>query len=809
MSNDIKIRVQGQDSQVNIVNNDKDKIKMYYEYTEDYFRKGYDYNLVVHKFSEVTNYTVNDSSIDLEIKGESILNTQIDCDGELRPVVNRDVKPETFKAWVKIEIYENGIFRMLAGIGDKPKPHDTVMLEGVKPLTPATFTIEDSGSEIIIKTAKCFGIIDIQEFNFTITDLNSKVVYQQSNNDKVLYFTHESFPFGFVENKQLNKKAAVCSSRMEHDENYYGFGEQYSPVNKKMQEVDVFITDPLSVGSPRTYLSLPFFWSTKGYGMYVNTHFRSKFFMGNRSNRSISCHIYNEDIIDIFYMYGENPKDILKSYTDITGKSPKLPRWSYGLWMSKCSYKTQQEVLDVARMCREHNIPCDVINIDTDWFEIPWACDWKFGKHNFPNPKEMMQQLDEMGFKICVWQKPYITIEHLPELTKFMVEKNWLPKNKYGEIARSNPVIDLSNPECYEWYKDRLKELMDLGVRVIKTDMGEGVPIEGEYYGYSGEEIHNIYPYLYSKVANEATIEHQGEGLLWGRSGYAGGQKYPIHWAGDPFTDYDGLRYTVRSGLSMGLSGFTYWSHDIGGFLGRPTNELYVRWAQAGFFCSHSRCHGAGNPREPWTFSEEVEDIFRKYDELRYSLISYIESTCVKYAELGLPIMEHLILTNPNDRNCINIDDQWMFGEAFLVSPILSEENNRDIYYPNGKWYDFWTNEVIEGNQYKNVSAPLETLPLYVKEGSIIPFNQVGECVDNDKQKDITFRVYYKEHGDSTFEYFYNDKVYEFKACFSNEEVIVEIPEIDCNISLELVYGNTIKEVSNITANKISISIAK
>ncbi len=786
MSDTIEIRVQGQDMDETVDIIQRDKMKMYYEYTEDYFQKGKHYNLISYKFDKVTSYKVIDNVLHLDMIGEKIYNTQVDCDGELRPVIDEKREKEFFNCWVKVEVYEGNIFRLLAGMDGREASHDTVMLEGATPLVPAQFEVKEVDDNIVIILPECCGIIQKESFEFSILDKEKNVIYRQENNDKVLYFTHESFPLGFVENTELGKKAAVCSSRMEFDENFFGFGEQYSPVNKKMQEVDIFITDPLSVGSPRTYLSLPFYWSTRGYGMYVNTHYRSKFFMGNRSNRSTSCHIYGDDIIDIFYIYGKEPKDILRGYTDITGKSPDVPKWSYGLWMSRCSYKTQEEVMEVANKLREHRIPCDVINIDTDWFEIAWACDWKFGKHNFPEPEKMMKELDEMGLKVSLWQKPYITIEHLPELTAFMEEKGWMPKNKEGEISRGNPVIDLSNPECYDWFKDQLKELMRIGATVIKTDMGEGAPVEGIYQNYSGEEIRNIYTYLYSKAAYEATIEMQGEGLLWGRSSYAGGQKYPLHWAGDPFTDFDGLRYSIRSGLSMGLSGFTYWSHDIGGFLGRPTKEVYVRWAQAGFFCSHARCHGVGNPREPWSFGEEIEDIFRRYDELRYQLIPYIYSQGHTLAKQGLPIMAHLILSNPKDRNCINIDDQWMFGESFLVAPVLSEKNSREVYFPEGGWYDYWTNEYIEGGRFVQVEAPLDVLPLYVKAGSIVPMGPVVSHITSEKDENLTIRVYAKKEGESQFTY-YNGQEYTIKACFDGEGVNVEYAGVATVKNIEII----------------------
>lgn len=780
----IKVRVQGQDKKVYYKEPDPNRIKMYYEYTQDNFRKGKDYNLILKKFSRITGFKEYGWGLLLEVEGDCIHNTQIDCDGELRPIVDETEETEHFKGFLRIEVYEKGIFRLLAGEGEE-RQHHTVMLEGVPPLRADHYQVLEEGDVLWIITDTCKAMVNLSEFGFSIYDGAGKRVYRQENNDKVLRFTYESFPFGFVENPATGESIAVCSSRMEHDEHYFGFGEQYSPVDKKMQEVDVFITDPLSVGSPRTYVSLPFYFSTHGYGMYVNTHYRSKFFMGNRSNRCISCHIYGESLIDIFYIYGETPKTILKRYTDITGKSPMVPKWSFGLWMSRCSYKTEEEVLEVAREMRKRDLPCDVINIDTDWFEIPWACDWKFGKHNFPHPEEMIRELASMGFKLSLWQKPYVTSEFLPDLRNQMREKGWIPLNQYGEDARSNPVIDLSNPDCCQWYKEQLKNLFHMGVSVIKTDMGEGVPPEGNYYGYNGDEIRNIYPYLYSRAAYEASQESVEEPILWGRSTYAGGQKYPIHWAGDPFTDFDGLRFSIRSGLSMGMSGFTFWSHDVGGFLGRPSEEVYIRWMQAGMFCSHVRCHGANNPREPWTFGERAETIFRKYDKLRYELIPYIYSIAYTRGRQGLPVMEHLYLSNPDDRNCLDIEDEWMFGEAFLAAPILNEGGKREVYFPAGQWYHYFSGEIKQGKQFDTVEMELDDMPLYVKAGSIVPEGKAKNHICGTEDA-LTICVYYKESGYSEFLY-YDGEEHRIKAAFDTGSVQVETGDLKGNISVKLI----------------------
>ncbi len=767
---DQKVRVQGQDLQVYVEQKNPD-IRMYYEYTGDHFRKGQDYNLKVFRFSTITGFERRPRGLTMQIRGDVLYNTQMDSDGELRPMIDTHRPPEHFDAWLALDVCEDGVFRLRAGKGTAAQQHDTVMLEGVAPLPEPEFSFWETRETLELATARYRAVLTRSPFSFALYTVSGKRIYTQENDDRVLDFTFESFPFGFVENPETGEKIAVCTGRMEHDERFYGFGEQYSKVEKTGQEVDVFITDPLSVGSARTYVSLPFYFSSAGYGLYWNTHFRSKFFMGNRSNRAISAHVYGDAVMDLFYFCGETPGEILERYTDITGKSPKLPAWSYGLWMSRCSYRTQAEVLAVAEELRRHEIPCDVLNIDTDWFAQPWACDWQFGPDNFPDPKAMFDQLAEMGFKVSLWQKPYLTAERLPYLTAELDAKGWLPHNEAGRMSRANPVLDFSNPECREWYKDKLKALMRLGAKVIKTDMGEGAAPEGVYHQYSGAEMHNIYTYLYARTAWEATIEAQGEGLLWGRSTYAGGQKYPIHWAGDPFCTYDGLRFSIRSGLSMGLSGFTYWSHDIGGFLGRPDARLYVRWAQAGMFCSHARCHGANNPREPWTFGAEAEAIFRKYDRLRYRLLAYIQETAEACAGRGLPVMAHMLLHYPGDRTCWQIEDQWMFGDQLMVAPVLSDRDEREVYFPDDLWYDFADHRVADTG-WQTVHAPLEHLPLYVRGGSILPMIAAQEAVPSEAQP-VSLTVFAKDSGTSTL----NLRGVQVRAKFEKGRVTLSVPQ--------------------------------
>ncbi len=780
-----KVRIQGQDREVYRKHPDPERIRLYYEYCEDHFHRGQDYNLIVEKFSRIVSCEQTEKGLRLSMQGEVLYNTQIDSDGELRPIVMRDRLGEVFQGWITIELYEDHIFRIMAGKGKSPVEHNTAMTEGVTFPRTSSFQIVETPESLWLLTAKCKLEIKRDPYQIRLLDLFDQPICSQENQDQVMHFTHESFPHGFVNNPQTGERIGCLSMKFGHKERYFGLGEQFSTPDKTGQEVDIFVTDPISCAGARTYVPVPFYWSTRGYGIYVNTHYRTKFFMGNRSNRAVSCHIYGDEIIDYFMFYGESPKDLLKGYTDITGKTPMVPKWSFGLWMSRCPYKTQDEVEQVARAMNEHDIPVDVINVDTDWFEHPWACDWKFGSR-FSEPSRMVETLQNEGIQVCLWQKPYITAEHLPELLEWMDKQGWLPHNKFGELARSNPVLDMSHPEAKAWYKEQLKALFALGIKAIKTDMGEGVPLEADYFGFTGPEMRNIYTYLYNQAAYEATMEAHGEGLVWARSGYAGSQKYPIHWSGDPFCTFDGLRFSIRSGLSLGLSGFTFWSQDIGGFIGRPSPELYIRWAQAGLFGSHSRCHGGANPREPWTFGEEAEVIFRKYDKLRYRLIPYIYSQAYICTQSGQPMAAHLVLSNPKDPMTYGIDDQWMFGDSLMVAPVVEEGTSREVYLPQGDWYEYRSNNLFPGRQTVTISAPLDTLPLFVPAGGVLLYGEERNHIQGEGEKELVISIYHRAFGKKTVQY-YNGQIFAFEIAFYESGATVVIPALPCPCTLELI----------------------
>ena len=424
--------------------------------------------------------------------------------------------------------------------------------------------------------------------------------------------------------------------------------------------------------------------------------------------------------------------------------------------MGRISYDSQEQVERVARELRKREVPCDVIHIDTNWFEYDWACDLEFGPSKFPEPEAMLNRLAADGYKVCLWQWPNMLVG-----TPMFNEghpKGYFAKTTNGKtytypgFMEEGAFLDYSNPETVAWVKDKFRKLLRLGVRAVKTDFGEGAPPDAVYSGVPSEAMHNRYPLLYNRAVFEVTQEVWGEdeGVVWSRSAWAGSQRYPVHWSGDGVARFEDLAPVLRSTLSFGLSGFPFYSHDIGGFSGIPSPELYARWAQLGLFSSHARAHGAP-PREPWAYGKEAEAVFKKYDTLRYRLMPYIYSEAVDCVRTSLPVVRALLVEHPDDPTAASVDDQYYFGRSLMIAPILTETNRRKVYLPHGEWLDYWTKEVLLGGRWIEKEAPLDTLPIYVKAGSILPYAPPAQHTGEQDLDPLTLQLWLpQEMGDYT-----------------------------------------------------------
>jgi alpha-D-xyloside xylohydrolase len=429
-----------------------------------------------------------------------------------------------------------------------------------------------------------------------------------------------------------------------------------------------------------------------------------------------------DDELDLFVFLG-SPKEILDEYTKITGKSPMPPLWSFGLWMSRCTYNAEKQVREIAAKMRDNKIPCDVLHLDTGWFETDWRCDYQFSTTRFNNAPGMISDLKKDGFHISLWQLPYF----VPKNTLFneLLEKNLVVRDPKGNLPYEDAVLDFSSPAAVQWYQGKLANLLKMGVGAIKVDFGEAAPNNGLYAsGRTGFYEHNLYPLRYNKAVADITRQTTGENIIWARSTWAGSQRYPIHWGGDAESTDQGMAAELRGGLSLGLCGFTFWSHDVGGFtansVARMDKNLFLRWLAFGMLTSHSRCHGIA-PKEPWNYGDAFMTEFRRIDELKYQLMPYVYAQAKDSSEHGLPVLRALFVEYPDDPGSWLVDDQYLFGTDLLVAPLMhQDEVRRNVYLPPGNWIDYQSGKSYS-HGWHAIEAGKIPIVLLVREGAAIP----------------------------------------------------------------------------------------
>ena len=648
--------------------------------------------------------------------------------------------------------------------------------------------------------------INLDPFHVTFYGADGRPFLDQNYEETNVADYTTVLPFGF---STVDGERSVYHDTFttEPDEHFYGFGEKFSGLDKRGQQLEMWNYDSYGAHTERAYKNVPFFVSSRGYAVFVDSVTHVNFDMAASNNATFSI-VVPDTGLDYYVIVGPDSTTIITRYAELVGLPILPPKWAFGLWMSSGFQRdSQEEVLRRARSIREHGVPCDVLHLDCYWQRFGRWSEMLWDKEMFPDPEAMLSEVKAMGFKVCLWMNSYLGVES--ERFAEADSKGYLLKNSEGESyvaelwGRYHPpvgIIDFTNPEATEWFEDLLRPLLRQGVDVFKTDFGEGVPADAvAHNGMTGEKLHNLYPLLYNDAVAKVTAEEtRRAGMVWGRSTYAGGQRHAAQWSGDPNCTYNALASTLRSGLSIGLCGHAFWSHDIGGFHRQPTPELYVRWAQFGLLSPLSRAHGM-TTRLPWDYGEEALRIFREYTRLRYRLLPYIYTYASIAAETSAPIMRPMLLEFPTDSCVHGTDLQYMFGSELLVAPIYNSQGQRPVYLPSGRWVDYWTREVIEGPRMQHVEATLDTLPLYVRADALVPTVEPQDHLTEDPFEMVTFDCYLIDEG--TFELRDTDGVTRVEASFEGTRLEIALEGPKQKIGLHLIPLPDAPQVEKVRAN--------
>ena len=620
----------------------------------------------------------------------------------------------------------------------EPKPAASIML-AKEPGRDGSWKVIETNDKIIYSSD--YGTIQINKnpWRIVLKDKAGRILSQTAALSDADSTQVKYTPFCFVKRGSDNARRINPVFTLTADEMIFGCGESATGLNKAGQKVNVCVTDPQGPETDQMYKPIPFFMSNRGYGMFMHTSAPVTCDFG-ATYIGLNKMFMGDENLDLFVFFGE-PKDILDEYTDLVGKPGMPPLWSFGTWMSRITYFSEKEGYDVAANIRKNKYPCDVIHFDTGWFDVDWQCDYKFSENRFQNPQQMLKDLRSQGFHVCLWQLPYFT----PKNRYFseLIEKDMYVKNGNGELPYEDVVLDFSNPETVKWYQDKLAGLLNIGVSAIKVDFGEAAPLNGIYAsGKSGWYEHNLYPVRYDMAVSEITKKLHNENIMWARAAWAGSQRYPLHWGGDAATTNTGLLGTLRAGLSFGLSGFSFWSHDMGGFVKSTPEDLYCRWIPFGFLTSHTRAHGAP-PTEPWLYdSKRVQDVFRKSAEMKYRLMPYVYAQAKECTEKGLPMLRALFVEFPDDPGAWKVDDEYLFGSQILVAPLLeSGMTGRTVYLPEGKWIDYQTEKVYEGGWHRIEAGSLPIIML-VRDGSVLPHLKLAQSTAEMDWSKMSLKVY-------------------------------------------------------------------
>jgi alpha-D-xyloside xylohydrolase len=535
----------------------------------------------------------------------------------------------------------------------------------------------------------------------------------------------------------------------------YGLGERFTAFVKNGQAVDMWNEDG-GTSSEQAYKNVPFYMTNRGYGVFVNHPERVSFEVASEKVERVQFSVPGEHL-DYFLIYGPSPKEVLARYTALTGRPALPPAWSFGLWLST-SFTTDYDEETISAFVRgmaERDLPLHVFHFDCFWMkEFHW-CNLEWDRCAFPDPEGMLERLKARGLRICVWINPYIA--QRSALFDEGMSGGYLLKRPDGDVWQWDKwqagmaLVDFTNPAARRWFADKLRALVDMGVDCFKSDFGERIPTDVVYFdGSDPLKMHNYYTYLYNKTVFDLLEDRLGQGgaTLFARSATAGCQKFPVHWGGDCSATFESMAESLRGGLSLGVSGFGFWSHDLGGFEEMASAEVYKRWCAFGLLSSHSRLHGSQSYRVPWLFDEQAVDVLRFFTQLKCRLMPYLYHAASQAHATGVPIMRAMLLDFPDDPACDYLDLQYMLGDSLLVAPVFSHAGDVAYYLPAGRWTNFITGAVAQGPGWMRERHDFMSLPLMVRPNSVIAVGARDDRPDYDYADGVTLQVYELADGE-------------------------------------------------------------
>ncbi|EMA59988.1 alpha-glucosidase [Halorubrum distributum JCM 13561] len=711
--------------------------------------------MVTHLVSAVDSYSLSDAAVELQCRLETPGAATTDDDRTV-PVRIRFYAPDVFR------------FEMLS-TPENPTAGSPISYDIDAVRRPVSLSATESDGTLRVETTALSLRIGLEEWAFEVRADGDRLL-RERRDDRTAKGERRTQPLRFVEEEvnrwPLRVTETGTAFGLGPDERVFGLGEKFTDLDKRGRVIESWVTQPNGTETEFAHKNVPLYLSTRGYGLLADTARKTTFDFGASSSGTIDLRVEG-DALRFFFFTGDRLKELLRRYTALTGRPHRPERWTFGVWMSRLSYQSRDELESVAETLREREIPCDVLHVDPYWMDIETICDLAWDEDAFPDPEAMIESLADRGFKLSLWEYPYVRVDS-PLFEEF-ADRGYLVEDGTGSpyvlsrlsVDDRGGIVDFTDPDAREWWAERHRELAESGVDVFKLDFGEYLPRDAVLSnGKTGAAMRNRYPRLYYETVQDALRAAGRERpTLWVRSGWIGDQVFPIHWGGDPDTTFEAMAANLRGGLSLGLSGYPFWATDIGGFRGEPTPELYVRWAQWGLLgTSHARFHGT-TPREPWHFGEDAEAIVRDYAKERYRLLPYLYTYAERAARTGLPVMRPLVLEFEDDPAARAIDTQYLLGEELLIAPILRPGGRREVYLPEGEWVDYWSGARYDGGRSLDVDVPLDTMPAYVRAGSIVPYRTWTQHLDGDRGP-IHLRVEFGSSGETaapreaTFEHF-------------------------------------------------------